>query len=78
MKIILIITIIFFSFSCNKKPKVHNKNQNLESNSLSFADAEKFGVDFYKEYASELLLDRSIEIKKRNFRKKITILNPVH
>ena len=66
MKIILITTIIFFSFSCNKKPKVHNKNQNFESNSLSFADAEKFGVDFYKEYASELLLDRSIEIKKQS------------
>ena len=63
MKIILITTIIFFSFSCNKKPKVHNKNQNLESNPLSFADAEKYGVDFYKKYASEILFNRSIELK---------------
>lgn len=65
MKIVLITTILFFSFSCNKKPKVQNKNQNLESNSLSFADAEKIGVDFYKQYASELLLNRSMEIKKQ-------------
>ena len=66
MKIILIITIIFFSFSCNKKPKVHNKNQNLESNSLSFGDADKFGIDYYKKYVSEILLNRSIEIKKQS------------
>ena len=66
MKILLITTIIFFSFSCNKKPKVQNQNHNLDSNSLSFADAEKFGIDFYKKYASELLLNRSMEIKKQS------------
>ena len=66
MRIVLITIIIFFSFSCNKKPKVQNKNHILESNSLSLADAEKFGIDYYKKYASEILLNRSIEIKKQS------------
>ena len=66
MRIVLITIIIFFSFSCNKKPKVPNKNYILESNSLSLADADKFGIDYYKKYASEILLNRSIEIKKQS------------
>ena len=66
MKIVLIATIIFFSFSCSKKAKVQNENSNLKSSSLSIADAEKIGVDLYKNYASELLLNRSIEISKQS------------
>ena len=66
MRIVLITIIIFFSFSCNKKPKVQDKNHNLESNSLSFTDAEKFGTYSYKKYASELLLSRSIELSKQS------------
>ena len=66
MRIVLITIIIFFSFSCIKKPKVQNENHNLESNSLSLADADKFGIDCYKKYASKLLLNRSIEIKKQS------------
>ena len=45
MRIVWITIIIFFSFFCNKKPKVQNKNQIFESNSLSLADAEKFGIE---------------------------------
>ena len=66
MKIVLITIIIFFSFSCNKKPKVQNKDHILESNSLSLSDAEKFGIDYYKKYASEILSNRSIEIKNQS------------
>ena len=66
MKIVLITIIIFFSSYCNKKPKVQNKNHILESNSLSLADAYKFGIDYYKKYAAEILLNRSIEIKKQS------------
>jgi len=66
MKIVLIVTIIFLSFSCNKKAKFQKKNYNLKSSSLSFADAEKFGIDSYKKYASELLLSRSIELSKQS------------
>lgn len=66
MKILLIATIIFFSFSCNKKAKFQKKNYNLKSSSLSFSDAEKFGITSYKKYASELLLSRSIELSKQS------------
>ena len=66
MKILFIATFIFFSFSCNKKAKVQNDIHNFKSNSLSLADADKFGIDYYKKYASEILLNRSIEIKKQS------------
>ena len=66
MKIVLIATIIFLSCSCNKKAKFQKKNYNLKSSSLSFTDAEKFGIDSYKKYASELLLSRSIELSKQS------------
>ena len=66
MKILLIVTIILFSFSCNIKAKVQNEIHNLKSNSLSLADADKIGIDYYKKYSSELLLNRSIEIKKQS------------
>ena len=66
MKIVLIATILFLSFSCNKKAKFQEKNYNLKSSSLSFADAEKYGIESYKKYASELLLSRSMELSKQS------------